>query len=187
VAGESLAGVWRRALAWILDVVAVSLLVFIAFWVLDEAFEPTVRVHPEAATLQDVLSAGGARVAVNSALGTALSAGYFVASWVLLGATPAQLLFRMRVRREGQGVSIPTGRALLRWILLFPPFSTVFALTAGTPLVGVLVWPIAAAWYLVLLLTTVRSERRQGLHDRIADSVVLTRRARAAYGGAGVR
>jgi hypothetical protein len=42
-------------------------------------------------------------------------------------------------------------------------------------------------WYLVLLVTTARSDTKQGLHDRLAGSVVLARRPAAAHGGAGVR
>jgi hypothetical protein len=40
---------------------------------------------------------------------------------------------------------------------------------------------------LVLLLTTARSETKQGLHDRIARSVVRKRSRGAAYGAADVR
>jgi hypothetical protein len=42
-------------------------------------------------------------------------------------------------------------------------------------------------WYLVLLLTTARSDTKQGLHDRIARSVVRMRRTGAAYRAADVR
>jgi hypothetical protein len=83
----------------------------------------------------------------------------------------------MRVRGDAGGGALTLGRAVARWILLFPPFATVSALTAGVPRVGWFVWGGALAWYLVLLLTAARSETNQGLHDRIARSVVRKRRA----------
>jgi hypothetical protein len=82
------AGIWRRSLAWLVDVVAVSALVFVGVSIGDAVLEPTVRFRPEATTLRDVLSADEGRVLVNAALGTALSAGYFVVTWVLLGGSP---------------------------------------------------------------------------------------------------
>jgi hypothetical protein len=42
-------------------------------------------------------------------------------------------------------------------------------------------------WYLVLLLTTARSDTNQGLHDRIARSVVRMRSPGVAYRAADVR
>jgi hypothetical protein len=181
------AGIWRRSLAWLVDVVAVSALVFVGVSIGDAVLEPTVRFRPEATTLRDVLSADEGRVLVNAALGTALSAGYFVVTWVLLGGSPAQLALRIRVRRGRDDVPLRTGRALVRWLLLFPPFATVSALTAGRSLVGALVWGLAVAWYLVLFTTTALSDTKQGLHDRVADSVVLARLSGRAYGGGGVR
>jgi hypothetical protein len=184
---ESLAGVTRRVLAWVLDVVVVAALIFVAVGVVDEILEPTVSVHPDAATLEDVLSADEGRVAVNAVLAAGLSACYFVVPWALVGGSPAQLALRMRVRGSRSDVSLTVGRALVRWILLFPPFATVSALSAGVPYVGALAWGIAVVWYLVLLVTTARSDTKQGLHDRLAGSVVLASRPATAHGGVGVR
>jgi hypothetical protein len=186
-AGEPLAGISRRSLAWILDVALVTVLIFVAVAVVDEIFGPTVRLHRDAAALEDVLAADPGRVVLNAVLATLLSVSYFVIPWILLGGTPAQLALRLRVRGSAGGETLPFGRALARWILLFPPFATVSALTAGLPLVGAFVWGAAAVWYVVLLLTTARSDTKQGLHDRIARSVVCTRGREAAYRAAHVR
>jgi hypothetical protein len=186
-AGEPFATVSRRSLAWIVDVVLVTALIFVGVAVVDALLGPTVRMHPEAASLEGVLAADSGRVVLNALLATGLSVSYFVVPWMLLGASPAQLALRMRVRDRTDGDALPLGRALARWILLFPPFATVSALTAGLPVVGALVWGAAVVWYVVLLLTTARSETNQGLHDRIARSVVLRRRPEAAYRAAHVR
>jgi RDD family len=180
-AGEPLASVSRRSLAWLVDVVMVTVLIFVGVGIVDAVFGPTVRTHPEAAALEDVMAADVGRVVLNALLATALSAGYFVVPWAFLGGSPAQLVLRMRVRGRPNGETLPFGRALARWILLFPPFATISALTAGMPLLGAVVWGTAVVWYFVLLLTTARSDTNQGLHDRIAHSVVRKRSPRAAY------
>jgi hypothetical protein len=185
--GEPFASVSRRSLAWIVDVVAVTVLIFVGVGILDAVFGPTVRTHPEATALEDVMAADAGRVALNALLATGLSAGYFVVPWAFLGGSPAQLALRMRIRGRPNGEALPVGRALARWILLFPPFATISALTAGMPFLGAVVWGTAVVWYLVLLLTTARSDTKQGLHDRIARSVVRMRSTGAAYRAADVR
>jgi uncharacterized RDD family membrane protein YckC len=173
-AAEPFASLPRRSLAWVLDVVLVTLLIFVAVSMLDALVGPTVTIHPEAATLEDVVRADLGMVVLDAVFATGVSAAYFVLPWVLLGASPGQLALGMRVR-DREGGTVPVGRALARWILLFPPFAAVSALTAGQPVLGVLVWSAAVAWYLVLLLTTAGSASRQGLHDRIAATVVRRR------------
>jgi hypothetical protein len=185
-AGEPFASVPRRSLAWILDVALVTVLIFVGVAVVDEVLGPTVRIHRDAAALEDVLAADTGRVVLNALLAAALSVGYFAVPWAVLGGSPAQLALRMRVRASTDGEPLPIGRALVRWILLFPPFATVSALTAGMRVVGAFVWGAALAWYVVLLLTTARSDSNQGLHDRIARSVVCKLPRQAAYRAAHV-
>jgi uncharacterized RDD family membrane protein YckC len=186
-AGEPFASVARRSLAWIVDVILVTLLIFVAVSAVGAVLEPTVSTHPEAATLEDVVAADLGRVVLDALLATGLSAAYFVIPWALSGGSPGQLALGLRVRAHEGGEALPVRRALARWILLFPPFATVSALTAGVPVVGALIWSGAVAWYFVLLLTTVRSDTKQGLHDRIAATVVLRRRAESAYGAVDAR
>jgi hypothetical protein len=166
-----------RALAWIVDVVVVTVLVFVGVSVVDAIVGPAVSFRPEAATLRDTVAVDKGLVALNAFFATVLSAAYFVIPWTRLGGSPAQLALRMRVRGDTRGEALTIPRALARWILLFPPFATVSALAAGVPLLGWLVWGSALGWYLVLLLTTAQSETNQGLHDRIAGSVVHKGRA----------
>jgi hypothetical protein len=175
-AGDPLAGVFRRFAAWVIDIVAVTVLIFVGVTIVGEVVGPTVRFHPEAAALPDTVAVDTGMVVLNALVATGLSAAYFVLPWAVLGGSPGQLALRMRVRRDTSSEPLTVGRALARWALLFPPFATVSALTAGVPLLGWFVWGGAAAWYLVLLLTTAGSETKQGLHDRLAHSVVCKRR-----------
>jgi hypothetical protein len=176
-AGESsLAGTFRRFLAWLIDLLAVTALVFAAVSLIDTAIGPTVEIRPDAATLPATVSVDRARLVIDAVVATALSAAYFVIPWTLVGASPGQLALRIRVRRVGGDKTLPVGRATARWLLLFPPVATVSAFTTGVPLLGWFLWGGAALWWAILFLTTLGSVTRQGLHDRLARSVVSKRR-----------
>ena len=177
---EPLATISRRLLAWTVDVALVTLLVFAGVSVLDAVLGAAVSFHPEAAALRDTVAVDKGVAAANALVATSLSAAYFVVPWALWGGSPAQLAFRLRVRGDANGHSLPVRRALARWVLLFPPFATVSALATGVPLVAWLAWGGALVWYLVLLLTAARSGTNRGLHDHLAGSVV--RKSRAAAG-----
>jgi hypothetical protein len=179
-AEEPLATISRRLLAWAVDVVLVTALVFVGVSLVDAVLGPAVSFRPEAAALRDTVAVDKGVVAANALIATGLSAAYFVVPWALWGGSPAQLALRLRVRGEAGRHSLPVGRAITRWVLLFPPFATVSALAAGVPLLGWFVWAGALVWYLVLLLTAARSETNRGLHDRLAGSVVY--KSRAAVG-----
>ena len=171
-ASDPFASIFRRSLAWIADVGLVTALVFGGVSILDAALGPAVSFRPEAATLSDTVVVDRGDVAVEALFASVLSAAYFVVPWALLGASPAQLALRIRVRGDADGETLPVGRGIARWILLFPPFATISALVAGVPLLGWFVWGSALAWYVVLLLSTARSASNRGLHDRIAGTVV---------------
>jgi hypothetical protein len=185
-AGEPAASITRRSLAWIFDVVVVTVVIFLGVSVVDGLAGPAVTFRLDAAELPDVVTVDKVVVVLEALVATALSAGYFVIPWALLGGSLGQLALRMRVRDEAGGEGLTVGQSLIRWLLLFPPFATVSALTTGVPLLGWLVWGGALVWYLVLLLTAVRSKTNQGFHDRIVRSVVYQRRPQTAHGAAGV-
>jgi uncharacterized RDD family membrane protein YckC len=77
-------------------------------------------------------------------------AGYFVTFWATTGQTPGSRLFRFSVRPAGGG-RLPPGRALVRFVGL-----TLAAL------------PLFAGFLLILV-----DDRRRGLHDHLARTVVV--------------
>jgi uncharacterized RDD family membrane protein YckC len=102
-------------------------------------------------------------LALGSVLFIAWSAGYFVTFWSTTGQTPGSRLMRIRVCRAGDGATLGPRRAALRvvWLTL-----------AAIPLL---------AGFLPILF----DERRRGLHDMLAGTVVvdapeLARRAPSA-------
>ena len=55
--GASFAGMFRRLLAWLIDLLAVTALVFVVVSLIDAAIGPTVEIRPDAATLAIALTA----------------------------------------------------------------------------------------------------------------------------------
>jgi uncharacterized RDD family membrane protein YckC len=96
-------------------------------------------------------SLGTTLLAVGSALFLAWSAGYFVVFWSTTGQTPGAHLMRIRVCRADDGSILRPRRALLRLACL-----TLAAL------------PLLAGFLPILF-----DDRRRGLHDMLAGTVVI--------------
>jgi hypothetical protein len=169
---KSSPGIPRRLLAWVIDIFVVVVIILVVASVIAALFGPTVRIDRDAPTAAEMVTIDAGLVVLNTLVSIGLSAVYFTMSWTVFGSSPGQLLFRMRVRSTTDGSKLTIARAFARWALLFPPFGTVAALTADAPSLSALVWGSAPIWYLILLASTVRSPTRQGLHDRLARSVV---------------
>jgi RDD family len=164
--------VMKRCIAWALDVLAVMVLITSTATLIVTALGPTVRVSSPAGSAEvDTLM-----LAVNALVATAINASYFVISWRVLRASPAQRLFHLRVYSFAGEDALSWGKAVIRWLLLFPPFGVLVALSASMPILGALIWSSAPIWYLVLLVTTLRDAGGQGLHDHLSGSVVRTSR-----------
>jgi uncharacterized RDD family membrane protein YckC len=174
------AGIARRSLAWFADAVLASMIIFAGVTAVDLLIGPAVRFQPEATHLVNVIQVNRYVVAVAAIVAAALGAGYFAMSWVLAGGSPFQLLLGMRVLDADGAGKLTTGRALLRWVILFPPFATVSALTFDFPGAGMLIWGSALLWYPALLITTGLSQRKQGLHDVLSRAIVVRIDPRAA-------
>src|SRR5687767_4193816 len=92
-----------------------------------------------------------ALLAVGGALFLAWSVGYFVVFWSTTGQTPGAHLMRIRVCRADDGSILRPGRALLRLV--------------GLTLAAI---PLLAGFVPILF-----DDRRRGLHDMLAGTVVI--------------
>jgi uncharacterized RDD family membrane protein YckC len=93
----------------------------------------------------------GVLVAIGAALFVAWTVAYFVVFWSANGQTPGSRLMRIRVCRADDGTVIAPRRALLR--------------LAGLTLAAL---PLLLGFLPILL-----DERRRGLHDMLAGTVVV--------------
>lgn len=162
----------KRAIAWIVDAVAITALTFLVVVVTGAVIGPTVTFHPNAPALQDTVQVDAAMLTLNAILTTMVSAAYVAVPLSVFGGSPAQLAMGLRVTDQDSGSMLTLRRALKRWILVFPPFATVAAFTAGAAPLGGIAWIAALAWYVVVAVTTVSSPTLQGLHDRLLGDVV---------------
>ena len=107
-----------------------------------------------------------------SVLTTLLGAAYFIASWSGgRRATPAQRLFNIQVGNAFDGHALTSTQAAKRW-LGTGSFLALFGLLPASSIFGLLNL-LQLVWVVVLLVSTVMSPTKQGLHDRFANSAVV--------------
>ena len=101
-----------------------------------------------------------------------VGAAYYILSWSGgRRATPGQRLFRIQIGNAFDGRALTTTQAVKRWIGL-GGFLGLISIVPSDAVVGS-VNLIAIVWSLVLLISTVTSPTKQGLHDRFANSAVV--------------
>lgn len=101
---------------------------------------------------------------------TIVSLAYSVFFWTGgRRATPGQMIFKIQVANAFDGRPLTTTQAVKRWLGL-GWFLTLFGIV---PSLASLVNLASLVWSIVLLITTVQSPTKQGLHDRFANSAVV--------------
>jgi uncharacterized RDD family membrane protein YckC len=112
----------------------------------------------------------GAASVSSSVIGVAINAVYFVGLWTSGDkATLGMRLLKLQVGNAFDGRQIDANQAIRRWLALgswLPAVAFNPALAGLAGLVGFL-------WVIVLLVTTVSSPTKQGIHDRIANTAVV--------------
>lgn len=181
-AGLTFADVPNRIIAFILDVIVLSVIGLLLALVIGGAFGGLVS---GAQTAGGSLDDAGGQLNIGAFLVVgiaelAISFAYFAWSWVVLRATPGMMMLGLQVGDQGDGRSISWDQALMRWLVLgIAATLTTFAVFVPS-IVGLLVAVVALAWLLVLLTTTAQSPTKQGLHDRIARTVLVKAGRRTA-------
>ena len=156
VPGYAIAGVGRRLGAFILDNVLLLGITLIATIVLF-LFVPGLVADDRDSTLAVAL------------VYIAASLLLIVGTWTGSGrASPGMRAAGLQVI-AARGGTLPIGRALARWLLLGYPVGALSALPEFTNLLSVL----AFVWALALLITTATNALGQGIHDRLAGSLVV--------------
>jgi uncharacterized RDD family membrane protein YckC len=169
------AAFWRRVLAFLVDGAVLAALGFMLLVVASQLLGPTVQIELSGSAAR--VEASTWRSEVNALLLAALGGGYFVWSWTRSGSSPGQALMRITVEiaDDGPGSALSLRRAVIRWALLGPPLGLAAAASVNAPLAFLGVTLASAAWFTVLVLTTLFSQSGRGLHDRLAGSRVVLR------------
>lgn len=164
------ADVPNRLVGISIDAVLLSLLLFIGALALSAAFGPVVRFDLDAytATVDERLAVA------NAVLSVVLGCLYFVGSYLLLNASPGHLLLVMSLRPIDPAERLSPASAFVRWLLLAAPFGLAsVAMTIVAGVADLMVGMAVSAWYIVLLVTTARHPAKQGLHDRLARTIMV--------------
>jgi uncharacterized RDD family membrane protein YckC len=135
------AGLATRVLAFAVD----ALIIDVAGWAVGGVVAVAASAFGLSDTVQSVLVAGGAVLAVLWA------AGYFIFFWSTTGQTPGDRVMRIRVRDGREDRPLTVGRAVVRLL--------------GAVLSALLLF----LGYVMILF----DPRRRGLHDRMAHSIVV--------------
>jgi uncharacterized RDD family membrane protein YckC len=171
--GRYYADVPNRAVALLIDLILLTVAAFAAATIVSVLVGPAVEFNTSAGTVGDAVTLDRGIATVDAVLSLLISAVYFAGTWVVVGASPGQRLLGMRVGAKTDGAALTARQALARWALLGAPFGVSAVLTTAFSGLGHTIFDLAvAAWYAVLLVTTSRSPTKQGLHDRVAGSVV---------------
>ena len=101
---------------------------------------------------------------------------YFGYTWTAWRATPGQRILGLMTVNATDGAALTWNQATMRWAFLFGPsvLNSLFPVGGG---LGALVSLVIAAYYVYLLYTTATDPRKQGFHDKQANSLVTTKTA----------
>lgn len=162
----------RRLAAYLLDLLAVTALVYVATAAIGVLLGPVLRFKAD--------DAGALRVTLDqpvvvlqAAAGTVLNAAYFVAGWRTQQATLGQRLVGVRVVAADTWTSLALRQAVLRWVLLGGLFGLAAALVLPWAIAWSLVIALALLWTVALFGSTARNRLGRGIHDRIAGDIVV--------------
>jgi uncharacterized RDD family membrane protein YckC len=175
---EIFASTTARVAAYLLDALLLSAVLFGVALLAGSLIGPVVSIGESEAAV------GRGRLTTSAIVSAAVSALYFIGSWLLLSATPGQRAVGMRVRRAGDRFRLTGGAATVRWLLLMGPSSAGAVVGTLFPLLRAWLGLGALLWSGFLLVTTFMHPARRGLHDRVAGSVVTSRALTARTKGA---
>lgn len=167
--GQLIAGMWRRAGAYLLDGFVLTVLILVIVAIMEAMGLWFSRTPNRARPLG--FDYNYPVVLLDTMLGLIVSALYFAGSWRVMRATPGQLAFRLRVCAVKGGRLTPS-QALRRWLALGVPLIPVILLIPAVWLNNVAVG-LGILWAIELAVTAANHRLRRGLHDRYAGSLVV--------------
>ena len=180
--GYVIAGVGGRIVAYLIDAVLVSIVPTILSLILVDYSGLFEQVRRSIATGQTGQAAIVVPMTLDlillSFIGVAIRYLYFVGFWTSGGrATPGMRSLRMQVVDARSGGPLSIGQATKRWAGLGAPLTLLTIVPVLQGVTGL----VQSGLVMVIFFTIVANDRRQGLHDRWANSLVI-RDARSGDG-----
>jgi uncharacterized RDD family membrane protein YckC len=160
--GLTFASTTSRVVAYIVDMIILS----IVFAIVGSIVNPTTaRID----SFDELMATSTSPV--DAVLTLLIDAAYFVAFWTGgRRATIGQRLFNIQVGNAFDGRALSLEQAIRRWLAL-GTWLGVIGVVPGLFSVAAL---IGFLWLIVLLITTATSPTKQGLHDRFANTALVS-------------
>ena len=175
--GYVIAGVGARFVAWLFDATLASLVpIILSLALIDFSgiirdairqaeLDPTGRLNTASYTIPITLD-----YVLVTLIGLGIQFLYFVGFWTSRWrSTPGMIGLKMRVVDAASGGTLSILQATKRWVALGFPLTLLGLIPAMQSAAGL----IQFALLLFLFFTIVTNDRRQGLHDRWASSLVI--------------
>jgi uncharacterized RDD family membrane protein YckC len=172
VAGTTIADFVTRVVAYVIDALILGVVGYVLWAILGGAL---------------LFSLGALALLIHAVLIIAVSAGYFVYFWTTRRQTPGMIVMKLMVVQDGTGAALDQSQAIRRWLYLGLPYalSTLLSVGFGFGFFGLgalailftlapLVALIALGWQVYLAYTTYQDARKQGVHDKAVNSVVIS-------------
>ena len=101
---------------------------------------------------------------------------YFGYTWITWKASPGQRILGLMTVNAADGAALTWNQATMRWAFLFGPsiLNSLFQLGGG---LSSIVNLIVLVYYIYLLYTTATDARKQGFHDKQANTLVIAKTA----------
>jgi uncharacterized RDD family membrane protein YckC len=175
--GYVISGIGARVVAWLIDILLAGLIPgALALAFVD--WTPLIRDAVEQAQLDPSGRVTGMTytipITLDYILATLIGLGiqflYFVGFWTSRWqATPGMIGLKMRVVDANTGSTLSVTQATKRWVALGWPL----ALLALVPALQAIQSLLQFGLTVFLFFTTVTNDRKQGLHDKFANSLVI--------------
>ncbi len=165
-AGFYYADVPNRIIAYIIDFILLFVALLVIAVVVSQIISP-ISIGPGFTVVSNPAFA-----IVYGLLAAAVTAAYFVYTWVTLRGTLGMKVLGMQVGDETDGRTLTYQQAILRYAVLYGPFLIADILGRLIGL-GIILQLLGIVWFIVLLVTTAQSPTKQGIHDRYAKTMVV--------------
>jgi len=118
-------------------------------------------------------AAGFAFALIYGLLAAALTAAYFIYTWVTMRGTLGMKVLGMQIGDQADGRTMTFNQGLIRYAVLYGPFLVADILGRLIPALSLILPLLSLVWFIVLLVTTAQSPTKQGIHDKYARTMVV--------------
>jgi uncharacterized RDD family membrane protein YckC len=175
--GFVIGGMGARLVAYFLDSIIVAIVptiltLFVTDYgsILQQAIDASRNATPGQINRTDIVLNVTPELILVTLIGLAIQFIYFVGFWTSDGhATPGMRGLRMQVVDAATGGTLSLTAATKRFVALGYPLSLLVIVPALQSIAGIAEFALS----LFLFFTTITNDRRQGLHDKFANSLVI--------------